>query len=294
MAQMDLTHSDPLVFRTPVPVPVWQLMNPMRLIRALVPHRELITQFAMRDVQQKHRGSHLGLVWTGLAPLLMLAVYVLVFNTIFKARLNHSAPEGPLDYAVMLYCGLMVFQIFMAPVSRAPKLIVSKMNFVKKMIFPLEILPVSVVLSSLVYSSVGLVLVLVAHFAMGGRLHAAMLLFPVVMAPAILLAVGLGWILSALGVFLRDIDDIVNTVVQRMMFLLTPLFYSIESVPEHLRVLVYLNPLSAVVDGARKTLLMGEQPNWMALGIWTAIALVVCQVGYAMFERLRRGFADVL
>lgn len=294
MAQMDMTHPDPIVLRTPNPTPMWRLLNPVRLVRTLVPHRELIVQFAMRDLQQKHRGTYLGLVWAGLTPLLMLAVYTVVFSTILKARLSGNPDEGPLEYGLLLYCGLMVLQIFTGPLGRSPGLIVSKKNFVKKIIFPLEILPVSVVLSTLMYSGIGLVLLLVAHFVLGGQLHATMLLFPIVLIPAVLLAVGVGWILSALGVFLRDIDEIVTTVVQRMLFLLTPVFWSIDIIPERFRPLVHLNPLASVVDGARRTLLQGEQPNWMVLGIWTVIALIVCQVGFAVFERLKRGFADVL
>lgn len=272
-----------------------ELLNPVAMVANLWSRRDLIRQFTSREIQMRNRGSHLGVLWAVLTPLMLLAVYTLVFSTILRVRFDQrSGSESVWVYATTLFAGMMVFQMFAEPLARAPGLVVHKPNFVKKMVFPLEILPVTSLLSAIVYAAAGLALVVVAHLVLGGRVHWTIVLFPLVLAPVLLLGLGIGWILSALGVFLRDIQQLVAVVVQRVLFFLTPIFYPLTAVPEEHRHWLFINPMTVVVDGARRTLLWGQMPRWDMLALWTGIGLVLAPVGYAVFMKSRRGFADVL
>lgn len=270
------------------------LFRPDRMARSLWGHRDLIWQFSLREVRQRNAGTQLGIVWAGLQPLMMLLVYTFVFSTTLNIRLSNDAGETATEYAVMLFAGLMVFQLFVDPLGRSPALVINRKAFVKRHVFPVEVLPLTLVISTALYSGIGLLLVVVANLVMTGGFSSTIYLLPVVLLPAILMAIGLGWILSAIGVFVPDLQNVTGSVVQRLLFFMTPIFYSVDRVNENYRWLLYLNPMTPVVEGARNVMILGNQPDWALLGVWIAISLVVCQVGYAMFMRAKGGFADVL
>ncbi|MFG0325691.1 MAG: ABC transporter permease [Phycisphaerales bacterium JB037] len=283
-----------IAVHTPLGPATLGLFRPDRMARSLWSHRDLIWQFSLREVRQRNAGTQLGIVWAGLQPLMMLLVYTFVFSTTLNIRLSNNTQETAADYAVMLFAGLMVFQLFVDPLGRSPALIINRKAFVKRHVFPVEVLPLTLVISTALYSGIGLLLVVVANLVMTGGFSPTIYLLPVVLLPAILMAIGLGWILSAIGVFVPDLQNVTGSVVQRLLFFMTPIFYSVDRVNENYRWLLYLNPMTPVVEGARDVMILGNQPDWALLGVWIAISLVVCQVGYAMFMRAKGGFADVL
>ena len=281
----------------------WRYASPLALARHLASHRDLIRQFTTREILGRYRGSQLGVAWSFLTPLLMLVVYTIVFGAIFQRSWSPlpgvpTRPAGAwadhLEFALTVFCGLLVFNVFSECVSKAPNLVVHQPNYVKKVVFPLEILPVAALGSSLAHAAVGLVL-LVGGLAVfqPASFSPAMLWFPIVLAPLAMLCLGLGWILASLGVFVRDIEHPVGVAVT-MLFFLSAIFYSPHDMPESLGWLVWANPLALVIEDARRTLLWGRPPDWPLLAASNAVAALVMQLGFVWFMKSRRWFSDVL
>lgn len=263
-------------------------------IRCFLRHRTLIWQLARRDVVGRYRGSALGLFWSLVQPLLMLAVYTYVFGVVLKVRWSDRVGDQTnAAFAVILFTGLIVHGLFAECFMRAPTLVQENSNFVKKVIFPLEILPYTVLFSSLFHTAVSLLVLIAAHLLLDGHLSWTALLLPLALAPLLILTMGISWLLASLGVFLRDIGQI-TAVVSTVLLFVSPIFFPVERLPESMRVFVYLNPLSLIVDQVRGVLLYDSVPDWRALGLYTLVAVIVAQVGYWWFQRTRRGFADAL
>lgn len=272
---------------------VVRYLSPFAFVRHLWRHRALAWQFARRDVEGRYRGSLLGLTWTVINPLVLLATYTLVFGGIFAARWPEARSQGLGSYGLALFCGLAAFNLFAECVTRAPALIVSVPNFVRKVVFPLEILPLSAVVSALAHALVALTVLLVVLVATGRPPQATALLLPVVSLPLLFFTVGVTWFLASLGVYLRDIGQGTGLVLQVLMFA-TPIFYPPSAVPAWLQAVLRLNPLAAIVENWRRVLLWGQPPDWATFGIWLPVSVVVMLLGYAWFMSTRRGFADVL
>jgi lipopolysaccharide transport system permease protein len=281
----------------------WRYASPLALVRHLASHRDLIRQFTSREILGRYRGSQLGVAWSFLTPLLMLVVYTIVFGAIFQRSWSPlpgvpARPAGAwadhLEFALTVFCGLLVFNVFSECVSKAPNLVVHQPNYVKKVVFPLEILPVAALGSSLAHAAVGLAL-LVGGLAIfqPTSFSPAMLWFPLVLAPLVMLCLGLGWILASLGVFVRDIEHPVGVAVT-MLFFLSAIFYSPHDMPESLGWLVWANPLALVIEDARRTLLWGRPPDWPLLAASSAVSALVLQLGFVWFMKSRRWFSDVL
>jgi lipopolysaccharide transport system permease protein len=283
----------------------WRYASPLSLARHLASHRDLVRQFTVREILGRYRGSQLGVAWSFLTPLLMLVVYTVVFGAIFQRTWSppagapaHPAPGSAwaahLEFALTVFCGLLVFNVFSECVSKAPNLVVHQPNYVKKVVFPLEILPVAALGSSLAHAGVGLGLLLAGLAVLQpASFSPAMLWFPLALAPLAMLCLGLGWILASLGVFVRDIEHPVGVAVT-MLFFLSAIFYSPHDMPESLRWLVWGNPIALVIEDARRTLLWGRPPDWPRLAASGAASALVMQLGFAWFMKSRRWFADVL
>jgi len=255
-------------------------------------NRVLIAALAKRDIASRYKGSMLGMFWSILNPLLMLAIYTFVFSEIFRMRWA-GVSENPGDFALMLFAGMLLFTFFSECVNRAPGLLVSNPNLVKKIVFPLEVQAWVSVVSGLFQTLVSLVVLLAAFLFLKGIPPWTALLVPVVFVPLSLVVLGLSWFLSSLGVYLRDIGQVVGHLVMMTMFL-SPLFYPVTAIPEKFRPLFYLNPLTMLMGQARKVLILGELPDWTSLGIYTLGALAFAWFGFWWFQRTRRGFADVI
>lgn len=222
----------------------------------------------------------------------MLLVYTFVFSVVFKARWP-GGTESKTEFALVLFAGLMLFNFFAECVNRAPSLILSNVNYVKKVVFPLEILPCVALGSAFFHLLISLTVWIAFYLIFYGVPHATILLFPVVVFPLVILVLGVSWFLSALGVYLRDVSQFIGIVTTVLMFM-SPIFYSASILPEKYRPFLHLSPLTAVVEQARTVLFWGGAMDWVTWSIYTVAAFAIAALGYAWFQRTRKGFADVL
>jgi lipopolysaccharide transport system permease protein len=246
-------------------------------------------QLVKRDVLLRYRGAMFGVLWIFLSPLLMLAIFAFVFGHIFQARWPEQTAGMP--FWLMLYSGLIVFNVFGEAVSRAPTAVRAYPAYVKKIIFPVEILPLVPMGAGLVHAAFNL-LILANALAWTGNLSVSFLLFPLLLVPVLLLAVGLSWFLAAWGVFIKDMTQIVPLFVQMLLFL-SPVFYPASAVPPMLRPLYEFNPLGAVIEAARATIL-GQAVPWFAWLVALVFGSVAAILGNAFFQHSRDEFADAL
>lgn len=257
----------------------------------------LILSLIRREIAGRYRGSVLGLLWSLLNPLFMLAVYTFVFGVVLKSHWTtpdqQSATHSTGEFAVILFCGLIVFQFFAEVVSLASGLIVANVNYVKKIIFPIQILPVVSAGAALFHAAVSLLVLLVFAYIVFGKIPLTVVLAPIVFAPLIVLVLGIAWMLASVGVFFRDMSQIVAPLVTATMFL-SPVFFQRTSLPTWLQPWLSLNPLAIPVESFRDVVIFGIQPNWTALGYYSLVSAAVAFLGYEFFQKTRRGFADVL
>ncbi len=268
-------------------------LNPLATLRHLWKSRELSAQFMHREVVGRYQGSQLGLSWAVIQPLLTLLVYTVVFGVILKARWSEAAPSHA-QFALTLFCGMIVFGVFSEGAVRAPSLIVDNPNYVKKVVFPLEVLPVAVLGGTLFNALLGLAILVAGLVLTGSGPSWHALYLPVVLVPLVMLTLGVSWFLASLGVFVRDVRQIAAILFSQLLFFLTPVIYPLSAVPERLRWLIAANPLAVIVEEARGSLIWGRSPDWPAILRVTVLSAVVMQLGYAWFMRSKRGFADVL
>lgn len=272
---------------------VWTFLSPLLLLRAIAAPRYLIAQLAWREVRARYHGTSLGILWSFLTPLLLLAVYTFVFSVVLKARWGIGGAENHFTFALTLFAGLIAFTIFSDVVGRAPSMVLNNPNYVKKVVFPLEILPVVTITAVLVQALMSFAILLIAKLVLQGSVTPWLALFPLTLLPSALLALGFGWFLASLGVFLRDIGPVVALGLQVLIFM-TPIFYPITVVPERLRPLLFFNPLTASVECFRQVVLWDRAPDWGLLGAATLLGLLCCQLGFAFFMRTKKAFADVI
>jgi len=262
-----------------------------RTLRRLV---QLIFDLVRREVIGRYRGSALGIIWSLLTPLFMLAIYTFVFGTIFKARWTGQSEDASIaEFAIMLFSGLIVFQLFAEVVTRAPMLILSNSNYVKKVVFPLQILVPVALGSALFHFAVSLLVLFAFVIAVFGSIPLTAFLFPLVLVPFCLMILGLGWFFASLGTYLRDIGQFLGTLVTALMFL-SPIFFPVEALPDWLQPYIYLNPIALPVEQFRDAAIIGLVPDPGALAIYSVISLIIAFLGYQFFEKTRKGFADVL
>ena len=263
------------------------------LAKSLWRNRQLILQMTRREVAGRYKGSVMGLAWSFFNPVLMLAVYTFVFSVVFKSRWGVGGEGSKTQFAVVLFVGLIVHGLLAEVLNRAPGLILGNANYVKKVVFPLEILPVISMGAALFHSLVSLGVLLIAFALFNGYLHWTAVLAPLVVLPLVILTLGLAWMLASLGVFLRDVGQTIGVVTTVMLFL-APIFFPTTALPEEIRPLIMANPLTFIIEQAREVLIWGRLPNWGGLGIYTLAATAVAWAGYAWFQKTRKGFADVL
>jgi lipopolysaccharide transport system permease protein len=282
-----------VVYTSEVQEPLRLLLSPDRVFRDLARHRELIRAFVKRDFHATYRGTFLGPVWSVLSPLIMLALFTFVFGGIFHGRFTHNAAETPAEFALAMFIGLSLFNCFSQSVNSAPGLVLANTPYVKTLNFPLQVLSVAAVLQMVINLSIALTLCLAIFFSMNGFLYLTTFgLIPLGICVA-LLSLGCSWLLSALGVFIRDIPSIVGPITTVLMFL-SSVFFSIESVPRRARWFVEFNPLAQIIDQARGCVMYGRWPDFSVLAVIFAMSLSVAVLGYAAFMRMKPAFADVV
>ncbi|MGQ5711025.1 ABC transporter permease [Desulforudis sp. DRI-14] len=267
--------------------------TPVAMFTSLWRNRRLIWQMTRREVVGRYRGSVMGLAWSFFNPVLMLFVYTFVFSVVFKARWGVGGEESKADFALILFVGMIVHGLFAECINRAPGLIISNVNYVKKVVFPLEILPWVAMGSALFYSLVSVIVLLLAQLIVNQSLPWTSLLFPLVLLPLVFAGMGFAWFLAALGVFVRDIGQITGIFTTVLLFL-SPVFYPMSALPKEYQGLLQLNPLTLIIEESRKVLIFGSPPDWPSLGIALLAGLAVAAAGFWWFQKTRKGFADVL
>ena len=266
--------------------------SPREMAASLWRNRNLINASVKREVLGRYRGSALGILWSFFNPLFMLAVYTIVFSVVFKARWGGGS-DSKAEFALVLFAGLMMFNLFAECINRAPGLILSNVNYVKKVVYPLEVLPAITLLSAMFHALISLCVWLLAYCLFFGVPHATVLLLPFIIFPFVMFIMGLSWILASLGVYLRDVSQIIGVITSVLMFM-SPIFYPASALPENYRHLIYLNPLTPVIEMTRDVLYWAQIPNLQLLVIYWLATSFIAWIGFAWFQKTRKGFADVL
>ena len=274
-------------------IPLTQLVLPWRIGAHLHRHSTLIHQFVKRDVLSRYRGSYLGILWSLLRPLSMLALYTVVFGYIFESKLGNHPNESKFDFTLALFCGLILFDFFAECIARAPTLVLNNSNYVTKVVFPLEILPVTTVGAALTQLVISFIPLFTGLLCVHGSIPLTALYLPILFLPLLLFCLGMTWFLASLGVFIRDINSFVPVLLLIIMYA-SAIFYSISKVPPNLLPIVIYNPLAVVIEQARNAVLWGVPPLWGRYGIVLLGSVVVMVLGYAFFMRTKNAFADVL
>jgi lipopolysaccharide transport system permease protein len=272
----------------------WKYLNPFSTLWGIWKGRGLLDQLVRRNIEGRYKGTMMGLVWMIVTPLVMLAVYTFVFGVIFKARWGAGLGDSKAAFALIMFCGMAVFNIFSESVNGSVGIVVGNPNYVKKVVFPLELLPVSSVLSACFFGLVWIGILLLGIVLFFHKFCLAAICLPLIFIPLVLFSCGLAWFVASLGVFIRDLAHLIGIVLQ-VLYFMTPIFYSVEMVPESVRGVLLLNPLTPIVQSARQVLIYNQWPDWHdGLGIVTLLSMVVFQMGYFWFMKTKRGFADVL
>ncbi len=261
-------------------------------ISSLQQNFRLIMRMIKREIIGRYRGSFLGLLWSFVTPVLMLAIYTFVFSFVFKARWGQEHSDQ-YQFALILFTGLIVYNLFSECIARAPGLILANVNYVKKVIFPLDILPWVSLGSALFHAMTSLSVLLFFLMIRGHDFGLSVLWLPVIILPFLLLIMGLSWFLAATGVYVRDISQVITMLLTVLMFM-SPIFYPLSALPEPIRPYLLLNPITLIVEQVRAVLIWGLQPNWIRMGYYSGVSIIIAWAGWAWFNKTRKGFADVL
>ncbi|HEC26037.1 MAG TPA: ABC transporter permease [Gammaproteobacteria bacterium] len=262
------------------------------LVTGLSKNYSLIRNLTKRDVVGRYRGSIIGLSWSILNPLLMLAVYTFVFGFVFKVRSGTNSGSN-IDFALSLFAGLIVHAMFAECINRAPTTIIANTQYVKKVVFPLEVLSWVTVATALFHLLISVAVLMTFQMLVNGYVNWTALYLPIVIFPYLVMLLGFIWFLMSIGVYLRDVVQIVGVLTTVLLFL-SPIFYPVSALPEVLQKYIYLNPLTVIIEQVRIVVLNGGMPNWSQLGSYSIASIIICWLGYVFFQKTRRGFADVL
>lgn len=261
------------------PVPIWR-------------DRNLLGQLVRRDIEARYRGSLLGIIWSFLTPLVMLGVYTFVFGYIFQSKWDTASLRGA-PFALVLFAGMMIFAVFSETLSRASSVVISNPNYIKRVVFPLEILPVTVLGASLVNLGISFAIFMLAYLIAVGAPSIEIFFLPVLLLPLILFTLGLAWLLASLGVFLRDISQIVPLFITALMFL-SPVFYPASAIPQGIKALYSFNLVGHAIENSRVLLFESKLPDFSEFGFDLLISSIFFCLGYIWFQKSRKGFADVI
>jgi lipopolysaccharide transport system permease protein len=271
----------------------WATLSPKSMLTSVYTNRQLILRMARRELEGRFKGSRLGILWVILQPLLMLAVYTFAFGVVLQARWGQDSSGSPWEYALFLFTGLLVFNVFAEVVGRAPALMLENTSYIKNMVFPTEILPVVALLVALFNFAVGFVVLIVLYLVQRGLPPLTSLFIVLPLLPLGLFTLGLAWFFSALGVYVRDLRQLVAILIPALMFL-SPLFYPVSILPETVRPFIMLNPLAPIIESMRDLVFFGRMPEWRSYLIGVAGSAFIAWLGFIWFVKTRRGFADVV
>jgi lipopolysaccharide transport system permease protein len=268
---------------------VQKLLSPISMVKK---NRSLIAELTRREIHGRYRGANFGLLWAIISPFLMLAVYAMAFGSILKSRWP-QASEGGRSFTLILFVGLIIHGFFAECISRSPQLVVGNPNYVKRVVFPLEILPWPMILSALFHLFANLLAFIILQLVIDHQFPWQIVLFPLTILPIVILSLGVAWWLAALGVYFRDIGQVTGVLVTALLFTSTAIM-PMSAVSPNIRWVFVLNPLTFIIDQSRAVALWGQAPDWMGLGLYAGVALIFSCLGYMVFDAARKGFADVI
>lgn len=266
--------------------------SPFSFLTVAWERRALLGQLVRRDLEGRYKGSMAGVVWAFVTPMAMLAAYAFVFGVVFRARWGNDG-SSPAAFALNMFAGMTVHQIFCEILNRAPRLVVDNVNFVKRVVFPLELLVWSLLGSVLVHGMIGLAILAGFKLVVDGTIPPTAPLVVLILLPLTLFALGIGWLLASLGVFVRDIAQF-TTVLTSLLLFLSPVFYPASALPDGFRAVMYLNPLTYAIEQSRRVMIEGLAPDWALVGVALAVGWLAAWLGFAFFRRTRGAFADVV
>lgn len=263
-----------------------------RPLETLLRNGQLYRRVLVRDIQSTFRGSALGLAWIVVIPLVLVAIYTFVFGMVLSSTFSIGT-RTRIEVPLLFFTGLTVFGFFMEVVGRSPNFIRENAVYVKKIVFPLEILPWVLIGTALFKFAINFALLLVFLGVFTGGVPAGALMLPLVLVPFLLMTAGLSWLLAAVGTYVRDLPHAIQALAPIIMFI-SPIFYSVQQVPAPFATLYYANPLTFVLESVRGLLFFDTAPSAAGLLVFAAASLLVFAAGYAFFQRARPGFADVV
>ena len=267
-------------------------ISPKALVKSLVANRHLILSMTKREVIGRYKGSMIGIFWSFINPVFMLLVYTFVFSVVFQARWSVGS-DSKTEFALVLFAGLIVFNLFSECITKSPDLILRNVNYVKKVVFPLEILPWVNLGAALFHCAVSIVVWITAYLILFGLPTLQILLLPIAILPLLFMTIGFSLAIAATGVYVRDIAQFIGILTTALMFM-SPIFYPVTALPEEYRQYLYINPLTPIIENVRNVLFWGNPPDLQLLGIYLTVSMLVCWFGFAWFQKTRKGFADVL
>ncbi len=262
------------------------------MLKTLYVNGYLLRQLVKKDIRQRYQGSVLGVLWSLLVPVLMLVIYTFIFSEVFQAKWSIDTADT-YQFALMLFCGLSTFNLIGEVMNRSTTLIQSNANYVKKVIFPLEILPVVLVLSALFHCVVSFGILIAARFLLYHSISSTLYLLLPAMLPLVVLAVGIGLFIAAISVYLKDVGNVISVLVTVLMYL-SPVFFPLNAVPKEFRIICEMNPITYMIENIRNIVLYEVSINAVFFAISCAAAFAVFFIGYAVFMRTKEGFADVI
>lgn len=268
-------------------------VTPAAMLHSFWINRYLLYQLTKRDVASRYKGSLLGLTWTFVTPLIMLITYTFIFSVVFKVRWGTELESSKVEFALILFIGLLIYTLFSEVLNSAASNITLNINYVKKIVFPLEILMLTKLGSATFHLVISFFVLLIALTLQSGLPNVTVLYAPLTIAPILPLLLGLSWFLTSLGVYFRDIGLIISVITSAMLFL-SPVLYPVESLPPSYKILIYLNPITLPIEETRAVVIFGLAPNWEALILYTAFSITICWAGFWSFQKTRKGFHDYL
>ena len=272
---------------------IFNILNPIPGLQQIWNARELLINLVKRNISVRYKGSMLGVLWSIVQPLMMLCIYTYVFSVVFKARWGENVGSSKGGFAIILFCGMALYSVFSESITLSSTQITSNVNFVKKVVFPLQLLPLAQVLSSFVLGGIWLILLLFGAVFIFGNISWSMLLLPLVLLPFFLFTLGIAFFVSSLTVYIRDVPHVLSVVLQ-IFFFLTPIFYPVSAVPESFRKFLMVNPLTYMIEQTRMVMLYAQIPDWRFAAISFALGIGIFILGFGWFNKTQKGFADVI
>lgn len=263
------------------------------LYKSIITNWELIYRMIEREIVGRYKGSIFGIAWPFLNPIIILVIYTLVFSVVFKAKWEISSSESRVEFALILFAGMIVFNFFAEVINRAPFLIIQNVSYIKKIVFPLEILSIVSIGTALIHAFISFLILLLAFMVFDVSINVTIVYLPLIFIPFVVVSMGISWLLASLGVYIRDISQVIGVFTTALMFL-SPVFYPLDSLPDKLQFWVMLNPVTFIIEQVRQVTIVGKLPDWRGLALYSVIGIFLMFGGYAWFQKTRRGFADVL